>query len=421
MLTYHELGATRSNINGPGKRKLTEVSPCKVPCPSTPLNADAPREINDEDTSQQMQELHVTKRQKWMKEFMAGKEAHPFFLQVRAKSSPTITQARSSSPQVLKPIEACLPGPMFYASGETMNIALVRSPATLFKPSPLRFSSQPLACHQSIQDQGILTCEEFYFPSSPNAWAELFKLSSTNKELDPRCYRDFLQDSSLSPSTSSGDWLKLYSATSSKHFLGNQASLADVRVWLENWKVIACSQEADSDDETILDLPISDDDSDYGSSSSKRAKAKRASKGSKNIGRRKRSKPRLPPITILSGPSGVGKTAAVHACAHDCGYKVLEINSASVRTGSELTNLVGQLSRSHLVNSVKSINSFFSVKKQAASGSSSPKPNLLILIDEADLLFQGERSFLTALTQLAASTRRPFILTTNGNTVISLI
>ncbi|KAI0217481.1 ATPase AAA domain-containing protein 5 [Massospora cicadina] len=368
--------------NGLGKRKQPEPASEVSKNITAALENDEPQaeEGMESDPNQQRQGLHVAKRQKWMREFMAGKEAHPFFFET-LKSKPSAgSQLGVATLRPCNPIEAPLPGPPTES----------RSP-----PTKLDLASPGN--------------DEFLFPSSPKAWIEIFKRFG-NTQLDERCYRDFLWDSGPKSANSNGDWLKVYSATSTKHFLGNQSTLADIRVWLEKWKVIACNQDAPSDDDTVLGLPISEDDSDYGSSSSRRSKAKRPGRAvNKMAGRRKRSKPRPPPITILSGPSGVGKTAAVHACAHDCGYQVLEINATSARTGSELTSLVGQLSKSHLVNSVNSSASFFHVKSKKA-----PKPNLLILIDEADLLFHGERSFLTALTQLATETRRPFILTTNG-------
>ncbi|KAJ9059882.1 hypothetical protein DSO57_1036923 [Entomophthora muscae] len=360
--------------------------------------------LEEYDPARQEQELRAAKKQKWLKEFMAGKELHPFFLQVSKPSAPSSPQQKSVS-HILKPMAASLPGRMYYPSLATQMVMEQRksSKESIFFPE-LKLSTLELTS-QGVYDQVSHDKEVFYFPVSHQAWFELFKQFDPSLDIDSRCYHDFFFDSVPATSAYSGNWLKSYGATSSKHFLGNQKTIAEIRGWLENWKVIACSQDV-SDDELILDLPLSDDDSDYGKKSKKPLRSKR--QGSKKSGQRKR-KPKLPPITILSGPAGVGKTAIAHACAQDCGYRVLEINATSARTGSDLINLVEQLSKNHLVNSS---NSFFKSK----DASNAPKPNLLILIDEADLLFQGEKSFLTALFHLAASTRRPFILTVNDCT-----
>ena len=52
----------------------------------------------------------------------------------------------------------------------------------------------------------------------------------------------------------------------------------------------------------------------------------------------------LPPNTaLLSGPTGVGKTATVHALARQLGFKVLEVNASSLRGGRQVirTKIMG--------------------------------------------------------------------------------
>ena len=52
----------------------------------------------------------------------------------------------------------------------------------------------------------------------------------------------------------------------------------------------------------------------------------------------------LPPNTaLLSGPTGVGKTATVHALARQLGFKVLEVNASSLRGGRQviMTRMMG--------------------------------------------------------------------------------
>ena len=52
---------------------------------------------------------------------------------------------------------------------------------------------------------------------------------------------------------------------------------------------------------------------------------------------------------LLCGPVGCGKTAAVYACAHQLGYKVLEINSTHCRTRQALIATLREATQSHRV------------------------------------------------------------------------
>ena len=50
----------------------------------------------------------------------------------------------------------------------------------------------------------------------------------------------------------------------------------------------------------------------------------------------------MPPNTaLLTGPTGVGKTATVHALARQLGFKVLEVNASSLRGGRQVCTQEG--------------------------------------------------------------------------------
>ena len=52
-------------------------------------------------------------------------------------------------------------------------------------------------------------------------------------------------------------------------------------------------------------------------------------------------------MIVLEGPSGIGKTAAVYACAAELGLKVLEVNPAMSRAGRHVLTSFGEATQSH--------------------------------------------------------------------------
>ena len=52
---------------------------------------------------------------------------------------------------------------------------------------------------------------------------------------------------------------------------------------------------------------------------------------------------------LLCGPVGCGKTAAVYTCAHELGYKVLEINSTHCRSRQNVMSILREATQSHHV------------------------------------------------------------------------
>jgi hypothetical protein len=164
---------------------------------------------------------------------------------------------------------------------------------------------------------------------------------------------------------------------------------------------------------------------------------------------------------LLVGPSGTGKSAAVHAAAIELGWGIFEVYPGmGKRTGGNMMSWVGDVGKNHLVvkggraetiqTPKDGIGSYFggAVKRNreaddpiAISGSQgsmkdpieieeSPREEKeleldvaetstavrqsLILIDEADILFAEENTFWPAVISLIAESRRPVIITCNG-------
>jgi DNA polymerase III delta prime subunit len=171
---------------------------------------------------------------------------------------------------------------------------------------------------------------------------------------------------------------------------------------------------------------------------------------------------RLTNTVVISGPHGCGKTAAVYAIAKELDFEVFEINPGSRRSGKDVLDKIGDMTRNHLVQhqqaeaknepaindedvaeDIKSgkqatMASFFKpnqtpkqppkVKKPAPKDSadkvevkkSSPKnqKQSLILLDEIDVLYEEDKNFWSTVIGLIAQSKRPFVLTCNDEKLV---
>ncbi|KAM3477592.1 hypothetical protein MY8738_006351 [Beauveria namnaoensis] len=162
---------------------------------------------------------------------------------------------------------------------------------------------------------------------------------------------------------------------------------------------------------------------------------------------------------LISGPHGSGKSASVYAVAKELGFEVFEINSSTRRSGKDILERVGDMTRNHLVQHHRSetadsagaiesdissgkqgtMTSFFKpktaaekkknkksqldrsrAKADAASKSSSSKSHKqsLILLEEVDILFEEDKQFWASLQSLMSQSKRPFILTCNDESAV---
>jgi hypothetical protein len=165
---------------------------------------------------------------------------------------------------------------------------------------------------------------------------------------------------------------------------------------------------------------------------------------------------------LLSGPSGSGKTAAVYACAAELGWDVFEVwPGVGVRSGKTLGVMVGEVGRNHLVGkggtgrggkaggggaSEKEKGGVFSLLMSGgAKGKEKATPRnvveededpgstvsagdgkesvsvrqSLILLEEVDILFEEDSGFWEKVVSLIADSKRPVVMTCNGNLLSS--
>ncbi|KAI0432199.1 hypothetical protein F5Y09DRAFT_302394 [Xylaria sp. FL1042] len=179
-----------------------------------------------------------------------------------------------------------------------------------------------------------------------------------------------------------------------------------------------------------------------------------------------RSKPggRLTNAVLLSGPHGCGKTATVYAIAKELDFEVFEINAGARRSGKDILEKVGDMTRNHLVQhhnkdehrgdittddeiakDLKSgkqgmMTSFFkpthsqptkgvgNVDQTPVPAGSAPqekKPNRdqkqsLILLEEVDILYEEDKQFWATVISMIAQSKRPFVMTCNNESIIPL-
>ncbi|OXB64851.1 hypothetical protein ASZ78_006589 [Callipepla squamata] len=178
---------------------------------------------------------------------------------------------------------------------------------------------------------------------------------------------------------------------------------------------------------------------------------------------------------LITGPPGVGKTAAVYACAQELGFKIFEVNASCQRSGRQILSQLKEATQSHQVDkkgtnahkpcffnscsSAKSPSKFHSyvvldasstrassfslsfcsilhpsagnaqnsceekgvqlksVNKEVEEGEHNRKSaTSLILFEEVDIIFDEDAGFLSAIKTFMATAKRPVILTTNDPT-----
>ncbi|PKS13362.1 hypothetical protein jhhlp_000133 [Lomentospora prolificans] len=180
---------------------------------------------------------------------------------------------------------------------------------------------------------------------------------------------------------------------------------------------------------------------------------------------------RLTNAVVISGPHGCGKTAAVYAIAKELDYEVFEINASSRRSGKDVIEKVGDMTRNHLVqhqrNGLKgaesgndtdadettvdiksgkqsTMASFFKPKTTATLATPATKPNppakdedkqettsktaqpatsqkqSLILLEEVDIIYEEDKQFWVTIMTLIAQSKRPFIMTCNDENLLPL-
>jgi DNA polymerase III delta prime subunit len=223
--------------------------------------------------------------------------------------------------------------------------------------------------------------------------------------------------------------------------------------------IVSSDDEANDMDE-ISDL---EDDFPRGSQGNKKTLIRRGDA----IAKSSKEPSKLLNAVVISGSNGCGKTAAVYAVAKELDFEIFEINSSTRRSGKDILERVGEMTKNHLVQhkqqrineddgglqrasdaaeaDLKSgrqgtMKSFFKAtapkakesnlkprqdvdqKSKTAGQTSSKKPikqkQSLILLEEVDILFEEDKQFWVTVLGLIMQSKRPIIMTCNDESVV---
>lgn len=240
-------------------------------------------------------------------------------------------------------------------------------------------------------------------------------------------------------------WSDKYKPLAASQIIGNFESVKELKKWLVSWTENDIKSKAINENGS--------DSSDYFQSD---PDSKDSMKSSNNL-------------LVLSGPVGSGKTSSVYAIAAELSIKVIEVNASSKRTGKIMLQDLQEATQSHKVNrgassTEQSQNSsqrsqeveplpviINPVKKRGrpkkildttpkkpvpTKSISKEKPDStneltasqestrtcmsLILIDDADMVFEQDDGFCSAIVQLVYSSKRPVILITSSLSCLHL-
>jgi DNA polymerase III delta prime subunit len=221
-----------------------------------------------------------------------------------------------------------------------------------------------------------------------------------------------------------------------------------------------------SDDEEYELCPASDGEPDAWAPNTGRGLAKKTVVSSTDL-KKGKDGDKIANGVLISGPHGCGKTAAVYAVAKELGFEVFEINSSSRRSGKDVMQKIGDMTRNHLVRHNKAfapaddqepvtddevakdlmsgkqatMNAFFKPKAGAPKPKTkeqvklAPSPSApteakkepsksqrqsLILLEEADVLYDEDKQFWLTVVSLMTQSKRPFIMTCNDEMLVPI-
>ncbi|XP_014805085.1 PREDICTED: ATPase family AAA domain-containing protein 5 isoform X1 [Calidris pugnax] len=152
-------------------------------------------------------------------------------------------------------------------------------------------------------------------------------------------------------------WTEKYQPQDSSELVGNKKEIERLHSWLKEWKKRADleekrNQKAEKEDKEHEDSSDSFDFKDNKSDLEEETS--------------------LCNTVLITGPPGVGKTAAVYACAQELGFKIFEVNASCQRSGRQILSQLKEATQSHQVDK-KGVNAHKPCFFNSCSSAKSPK------------------------------------------------
>ncbi|NWR16623.1 ATAD5 protein, partial [Emberiza fucata] len=152
-------------------------------------------------------------------------------------------------------------------------------------------------------------------------------------------------------------WTEKYQPQDSSELVGNKKEIERLHSWLKEWKKRADLEEKQNQkrekedkeqDDSLSSLDFKDSKSDIEEETT------------------------LCNTVLITGPPGVGKTAAVYACAQELGFKIFEVNASCQRSGRQILSQLKEATQSHQVDK-KGVNAHKPCFFNSCSTTKSPK------------------------------------------------
>uniref|UniRef100_A0A8C3QWN6 ATPase family AAA domain containing 5 n=1 Tax=Cyanoderma ruficeps TaxID=181631 RepID=A0A8C3QWN6_9PASS len=187
------------------------------------------------------------------------------------------------------------------------------------------------------------------------------QLQSTETEVKSRVSRNLIPPISGEKQTETGQedmlWTEKYQPQDSSELVGNRKGIERLHSWLKEWKKRAdleekrnqkMEKEDQEQEDSLSSLDFKDSKSDLEEETT------------------------LCNTVLITGPPGVGKTAAVYACAQELGFKIFEVNASCQRSGRQILSQLKEATQSHQVDK-KGVNAHKPCFFNSCSTSKSPK------------------------------------------------
>ncbi|XP_053904378.1 ATPase family AAA domain-containing protein 5 [Malaclemys terrapin pileata] len=153
-------------------------------------------------------------------------------------------------------------------------------------------------------------------------------------------------------------WTEKYQPQDSSELIGNSTEIKKLHSWLKEWK-----KRADWEENRNQKNEKDDTESQQDAMDSMDFKDDKSESEEENT---------LCNTVLITGPSGVGKTAAVYACAQELGFKIFEVNASCQRSGRQILSQLKEATQSHQVDK-QGVNAHKPCFFNSCSSTKSPK------------------------------------------------